>query len=274
VFVNSGTARIAFDSTLGDSHGQDVLLIHAGVTDRRSWTHLIKRLTPRHRCISYDQRGFGETEYQSESDWSPVADAVAVIDAVKARRPVIVACSMGGQHALDIALAHPDRVSGLVLIAPAVRGAPETPPKLDGPEATLYAAYLDADERGDVEELVRIDTHVWLDGPNSPEGRVGGEARALFMDMDRRAEESPDPGEAVEIMSAWDRLAQITVPTLILTGRLDATPLLARGPVLAQRIPNAEFRWLDGVAHLPHLEGDETTLAAISEFVDALPKRA
>lgn len=193
MFAVSGRARLAYDVAGERSGGPDVLLIHAGVTDRRSWVHLICALTPRCRCIAYDQRGFGETEYAPEDGYSPVTDALAVIDAAGSSRPVLVACSIGGRIALDLALAHPDRVAGLVLIAPAVSGAPEPELDPDGPEAAIDAAMTAADERGDIEEYLRLDARLWLDGPTAPAGRVGGVARELFIEMDRRAEQAPSP---------------------------------------------------------------------------------
>ena len=63
MFVASGRAQLAYQIT-GVDDGADVLLIHAGVNDRRSWQHVIERLASRHRCIAYDARGFGETTYQ------------------------------------------------------------------------------------------------------------------------------------------------------------------------------------------------------------------
>jgi 3-oxoadipate enol-lactonase len=111
MFAGSGRARLAYESA-GVAGGAEVLLIHAGVNDRRSWHHVIERLGPRHRCVAFDMRGFGETTYEREDGWSPVDDAVAVLDAAGVERAVLVACSQGGKLALDLALAAPDRVSG------------------------------------------------------------------------------------------------------------------------------------------------------------------
>ena len=60
MFATSGRARLAYDDTGGEG-GADVLLIHAGVNDRRSWKHVVERLSPPHRCVAYDMRGFGES---------------------------------------------------------------------------------------------------------------------------------------------------------------------------------------------------------------------
>jgi len=118
MFARSGRARLAYEE-VGVAGGIDVLLIHAGINDRRSWRYVVRRLSPRHRCVAFDMRGFGETTFEREDGWSPVTDAVAVLDAAGLDRPVVVACSMGGQIALDLVLAHPDRVAGLFSSAPA-----------------------------------------------------------------------------------------------------------------------------------------------------------
>jgi pimeloyl-ACP methyl ester carboxylesterase len=214
-------------------------------------------------------RGFGETTYERESGWSPVSDALAVLDAAGVEQPVVVACSIGGAIAVDLALACPNRVAGLALIGAAVRGAPD-PEITEGPTAELDARIEAAHAAGDVEEVERLEAWLWLDGPGAEEGRVGGSARELFLDMNARALRAEDPGEQAEIPPAWNRLGEITVPTLVLVGRLDVDEIRAVDEQAAALIPGARLRWLDGVAHLPHLEGDPATLDEIAAFVDTI----
>ncbi len=66
-------------------------------------------------------------------------------------------------------------------------------------------------------------------------------------------------------------IEQITVPTLVLVGKLDAQDIQVVDEQLAQRLPSSRLVWLDGVAHLPHFEGDRATLGEIMDFVGALP---
>jgi pimeloyl-ACP methyl ester carboxylesterase len=207
--------------------------------------------------------------YEHENGWSPVSDAVAVLDAAGLQRPVVVACSMGGQTAIDLTLAHSDRVAGLALIGTAIRGA-SYPDVQEGPTAELNARLEAADSAGDIDEVARLDAWMWLDGPSAAEGRVSGHARELFLDMNRRALQAEDPGEQAELPAAWPRLGQIAVPTLVMIGRLDAEEIQAIDQQAAGMIPGARLRLLDGVAHVPHLEADPTTLDEIAAFVDAL----
>lgn len=272
MFVTSGNAELAYDVTDGGATGgHDVLLIHAGVTDKRGWESVVERLADRHRCLSYDARGYGQTRYDREDGWSPVADAVAVLDAAGSQQAVVVAGSMGGATAIDLALAHPERVTGLVLIGSAVRGAP-SPDVTEGPTARLAALVHAAEEADDLDELNRLEAWLWLDGPAAEEGRVGGHARALFLEMNGRALAAEDPGEQADAPSAWPRLDQITVPALVLVGRLDIDEMLPLSEQLADRLGDGRLVLFDGVGHLPQLEADPATLAAVSDFVDSVSR--
>ena len=259
--ITSGSAVLAAESV---GSGPDVLLVHAGVTDQRSWARVVARL-PDHRCLTYDARGYGRTTYEPEDGWSKVTDAVAVLDAYDVARAVVVGASMGGKTSIDLALLHPERVRALVLIGPAISGAPDV--DVEEGVKPLEAALVAADEAGDVDELNRVEAHIWLDGPLVPEGRVGGAIRELFLEMNGHALAAPDPGDDDSGVLAWDRLAEITVPTLILVGEHDLLEIRQGCAHAAREMPHARLVELPGVAHLPHLEGDERTLAEIAAFV-------
>jgi pimeloyl-ACP methyl ester carboxylesterase len=272
VHASSGKAQIAYD-VVGDAAagGHDVLLMHAGVNDRRGWLHVVERLSVRHRCVAFDRRGFGETTYEAEDGWSEAGDAVAVMDAAGVEKAVVVACSMGGAAALELTLDHPGRVEGLVLIGSAVRGAPY-PVVTDEPDATLERDIDEADEARDLDEVNRLETWMWLDGP-SAEGRVQGPARDLFMEMNGHALRQPDPGLRQQREDTWDRLGEIAVPALVLVGTLDVQDVRAVDQMLSERLTDAGLVWLEGVAHVPHLEGHRETINLITDFVDeTLPR--
>ena len=261
--VVSGRARLAVEVS---GSGAPVLMIHAGVTDRRSWSPLIDHLGTDVRSIRYDTRGFGETEYDPEVGWSPVSDAVAVLDAEAVDAAIVIGCSMGGRAAIDLALAHPDRVRALVLIAPSIGGAPA--PDLTPLVADLDRRIDDAADRGDLDEANRLEAELWLDGPGHA-GRAAPEARALFLEMNGRALAAADPGDPAPVEEAWPRLAGIAVPTLVLVGDLDLAHMGRNARHVAASVPDVDLVELSDVAHLPHLEGHPQTLQAIARFVTA-----
>jgi pimeloyl-ACP methyl ester carboxylesterase len=110
---------------------------------------------------------------------------------------------------------------------------------------------------------------VWLDGPPAPEGRVGGAARELFLDMNAVALAAPDAGDEADLPSAWDRLAEIGVPTLVIVGALDFDEEMATCTALGAAIPGARLEVIPGVAHLPQMEADSTVFDLIGEFLAA-----
>jgi pimeloyl-ACP methyl ester carboxylesterase len=272
--VRSGQSDLAFDvfGAAGDGNGDgraersDVVLLHAGVCDRRGWGGLTGALREAgHRVVAFDRRGFGETVYVPEPH-SSVDDALVVLGAAGMDRVVAIGNSMGGRVALDLALAHPERVEALVLIGTAVRGAPD--PAESSPDVDRLVAAIDAaEEAGDLAEVNRLEAHLWLDGPAGPEGRVGGEARSLFLAMNGRSLEAWDPGPEAPLPSAWDLLSEIPVPALVAVGDLDLPHIQARSATVSARLPRGRLLVLGGVAHLPTLEGNDVLNREICRFL-------
>ena len=240
--------------------GTPVLFLHANVADRRMWRGQWDALatattTPKHPVISYDRRGFGESRTLRPMPYSNVSDLWAVMDSFGYEQAILVGSSMGGRIAIDAALAQPDRVAGLVIVAPGVTGAP-APQHGDAVKA-LMDAINTATAQGDLEKKNELQAHAWLDGPLSPAGRVGGETRELFLSMNGTALRATNPGAATEEEKeplAWENLEAIRTPTPVMWGELDMPYLQERCKVLAQRIPGAQSLVLSGTAHLPALE--------------------
>jgi pimeloyl-ACP methyl ester carboxylesterase len=264
MIITSGSAHLSADEA-GPADAPPLLLLHAGVTDRRGWQRVVSALSGDRRCLSYDARGFGQTTYDVEDGWSATGDALAVLDAYGVERAIVIGSSMGGRTAVDLTLEHPDRVSALVLVAPAVRGAPN--PDLTGDLAWLEEAFPAAEEAEDWEELNRLEAWTWLDGARQPEGRVSGAARELFLDMNGIALRAPEPGEPAEVADAWSRLGEITCPVLTLVGEYDFDHFRENAAEAGTRISGATFAELPGVAHLPQLEDRPELLDHLTRFL-------
>ena len=243
-----------------------VVLLHAGVADRRAWGAVAPLLPG--TVVAYDRRGFGETPLAGHGrPWSHLDDLVAVLDAVApdGAPAWLVGNSMGGALAVDAALARPERVAGLVLVAPAVSGAPEPgADELDPATRALADAIDAAFTAGDLDAVNRVETRLWLDGPASPEGRVGGGARELVLAMNGVALAAGGPEDAGESgVDAWARLEEVRAPTTVVLGALDVPAVNARGREVSERIPGATLRMMPGVAHLPGVERPQDLAALV-----------
>jgi pimeloyl-ACP methyl ester carboxylesterase len=249
-----------------EADGPRVVLLHAGVADRRVWRDVAPALHARGLdVLAYDRRGFGETPASTEP-FSHVDDLLGLLD-----EPAwLVGNSMGGAIALDAALAAPEKVAGLVLIAPAVTGAPETDLDHLHPDVSrIVRGLMAAEEAGDFDAVNRLEVHLWLDGPSSPEGRVGGDARQLALDMNgialRSGAAEDDGASGIE---AWPRLEEIRAPATIAWGELDEPDAEVACRELERRLAVVRKAvMLPGVAHLPSLEQPDVITELVAEAV-------
>ncbi len=179
-----------------------------------------------------------------------------MLDAMRTDKAWLVGSSAGGRVAMDAALAYPERVAGLVLLAPAISGEP-TDLEAD-PETERLNALMEASAAaGDLDEVNRLGAWLWLDGPAGPEGRVSGPARDLFLAMNAIALQSgaeSAAGAGNSGIDAWSRLAEIIVPVTVAWGELDLEVLNNRCRQLVELLPAASGRELPQLAHLPYLE--------------------
>jgi pimeloyl-ACP methyl ester carboxylesterase len=255
--------------------GPTVLLLHAGVADRRSWEQVAAEVSQYAAVLSYDRRGFGDSA-PGTSSFTHLDDLRSVLDHLQIARAWLVGSSSGGKLALDAAIAMPERVAGLVLISPAVSGAPLPAQEfVDSEMLQIDEQIVQADERGDLDEVNRLETHLWLDGPREVEGRVVGAPRELALVMNRIALANEVSENSNHMNDAWSRLSEIVVPTTVACGTLDAKHIVLRSEELGHRIPAAKYFVLDGTAHLPYLENPlavaELVIGAISDRPWATP---
>ena len=219
----------------------------------------------RFHSVAYDRRGFGDSVFTEERH-SPVGDLIAVLDACGLSSGVLIGNSQGGRIAIDMTLLYPGRVKALVLVGTSVSGAPEVtsyPPDV----AELKRKIEAAEGSGDLDLLNRLEAHLWLDGPSSMEGRVGGATRELFLNMNLRALSAPCVGEVSDNVDAWTDLSKIQVPVLLMVGQLDLPHVQARSQRMAEIIPKTEFVSIENVAHLPALEAPQRCAEIIARFL-------
>jgi pimeloyl-ACP methyl ester carboxylesterase len=242
--------------------GPSVVLLHAGVADRRAWDGVIDALGPDDLdLVTHDRRGYGATPPADHpGSFTHVDDLVAVLDGLGIDQALLVGNSMGGALALDAALLHPSRVRGVVLIGAGVSGMTDddTPFYWQLDPATAPLAERADDPTADTETRIAALAHLWLDGPTAAEGRVSGPPRDLFWTMNRRILHIAAPDDAGDAgLDAWTRLGEIAVPVLCTWGDLDIPADLPFYEETARRLGQGPAKVLPGVAHLPGLERPE-----------------
>lgn len=270
--VPTNDTNIVGDSWYG--HGSTVVLLHAGVTDRRSWNLVAPEVAKYATVLSYDRRGFGDTA-PGASSYTHLEDLWSVLDHLQIGEAWLVGTSAGGKLALDAAVSLPDRVTGLVLLSPAVSGAPSPVVELIDPELSrIEEQIVKAEELNDLNEVNRLEIRLWLDGPREAEGRVVGAPRELALEMNRIALGSGIAEKSDRIINAWAHLEEISAPTSVACGALDANHILVRSGELSKRIPSSTFLVIEGMAHLPYLEDPMAVAALVIESISKESSRA
>lgn len=251
-----------------DGFGIPVVFLHAGVADRRMWAGQMRTLAEEgYHVVSYDRRGFGETE-TADVPFNHLVDLEAVLDQLSIHAAVFVGCSMGGGLAIDFALEHPERTIGLVLVGTAVTGAEGY--EIDDEVMALEEAADYALERGNTGTVNRIQAHQWLDGPYGEAGRVTGPVRELFLAMNEIHLNHPRLTQEERPESAFDSVGSIQAPTLLVVGELDCSDIIAIHEDLSEELENAFAVVLEDTAHLPSLERPDLFDPLLLEFLEAV----
>lgn len=239
---------VAADDSGGD--GPPLVLLHAGWTDRSSWAGVASRLAGRYRIISYDARGYGASP-PPQAPFSQLGDLVAVLDEVGVARAALAGHSGGGGTALGLAVNHPERVSSLVLLAP---GVPDYPWPMDDPYNTEFMALATTGDRAGLADL-GVRTWAAADPADATaRAQIEGAVAAMFAQV---GYEQPDP-------PAYDRLAEITAPAVVVVGDLEY-PMVARcAGIVADRIPGCRRISAPGIDHLIPLRAPDLVAGVIT----------
>lgn len=167
---------------------------------------------------------------------------------------ILVGTSYGGNLALEVALAAPERVTGLWLM-----GCDPGLPQSGGPD---LAAALAATPDAVVEMLAGLVVR--------PEDTASA---AIFKQMANRVGAPAGAAQASALATREDRthrLGELTMPTLLTWGADDPLVPVAVGEAMASRAPNAQLCVLEKCGHLPTLEQPDRTAALFSEFLQRL----
>jgi non-heme chloroperoxidase len=246
--------------------GRPLVLTHGALLSLQAWALLWQPLLAAgHRIIAYDLRGHGRSTL-GRSGFGVQAyaqDLAAVLEHFDVRRGVVVAHSTGGIGALALAVTAPAaaaaHLAGQVLISTAPQGLG------DSLQNRLLAPIVLS---GLVHQLLRrrrLGTlfNRTLFGPH-PDPDLVEFARRLMAAAPRQT--TIDAPKAVWRFDLCDRLDQVTLPTLVLSGTKDRSVKPEHAQALADGIPEASLQRFPGAGHLMVLERAEQIALAVTEF--------
>lgn len=233
------------DQRHADHAGSPLLLIHGAAGTHLDWSLALRK---RH-ALAPDLPAHGRSPGPPPATLRACADALAaLLDALGVPRVIAVGQSMGGGIALALALAHPQRVAGLVLIGTGAR-LPVNPDLL---------ARIQTDQAGLGESFKKW---MWARATSQPVRQRGFE---LFMQC---------PPEVVyadyAACAAFDvtaRLGEISAPALVIAADEDRMLPNAISAALADGLPQARYVLLAGAGHLMVIEQAEAVAALVDDW--------
>ncbi|MDX6659652.1 MAG: hypothetical protein QOJ55_474, partial [Solirubrobacteraceae bacterium] len=275
-FVERDGVRTFYEA-YGDGDTAILLLPSWSLIHSRCWKGQIPYLSRHFRVVTFDGRGNGRSdrppdpEAYREEEFA--ADALAVMDATRTERAVLVSLSRGAERSLLIGASHPERVAGMVFIAPALPLPPASP------RAGAEEAFVTP--RESYEGWEKWNKHYWLEHyedflefftsqiftePHSTKQREDAIGYALETDAEtlvatQLAPRFPDEDTVRELT------AQTRWPVLVVHGREDAVRPHDSGAALAEMTGGAMVT-LEGSGHNPPARDPVKVNVLLRDFVD------
>ena len=273
-FVEVNSIQVHYKIT---GSGEPVLiLLHGFGSSTYTWHKVMEPLAAEGTVIAFDRPAFGLTERPMPGEWSgenPYSDAfqvelmIGLMDALSVEKAVLVGHSAGGAIALQTALAHPDRVSGLVLVDAAI---------VDSSGMSGIARWL-----ANTPQMKRF-------GPYLARSLAGKEGDAFleaswydyskFTAEDKVAYRKPLQAANWDV-ALWEytlvnretnlsgKLGEIRMPVLVISGNDDRIIPPEEGQRMATELPEARLVTLAACGHVPQEECPEKFLSEVVEYI-------
>ena len=240
--------------------GEPIVFLHGFGLDSRMWAPQVDALQSTFRLIRYDLRGFGRSSQPPATEYAHEDDLNALLRHLGVASAHVVGLSMGGRMVLRFAAAYPGSVRSLVLADSALDGQ-----TWSDDWQTRWKAMCSAAKAGQVAEAKRL----WVEHPLFDRARANPVAGSLLARM-------------VDDYSGWhwhnsdtarvpspplvERLGEIRVPSLVITGAHDLSDFQAVGKILAAGLREARHTVIENSGHMVNLERPREFNAVLLAF--------
>lgn len=241
-----------------ESGAGEPIIFHHGYTGSHDvWSDLIApRLRDRFRCIVMDARGAGDSSHPADGYTIEqyARDVVGMADFLGLNSFTYCGHSMGGVIGMELGINHAARINKLILVAPAPSDGVQAPPEVFERSRTLRR------ERAR-DTMIRERTLMSARTPDA--ARIAAAVDRALSVSDGHFEQS---WQALVDSRRGERLAQMTVPTLMIAGAADG--LLLANLADFQKLPNATLHVFSRVGHGVPSDAPDEFAAVVADFMD------
>ena len=247
-----------FDLFYDEAGSGPPLLMHHGYTGSHDawWDLITPRLRDRYRCIVMDARGAGDSGHP-EGGYTIAQyarDIIALADHLGLETFTYCGHSMGGVIGIELGINHASRLDRLILVAPAPSNGVQAPPEMHERSARL---------RREQARETMIRERTLMAARNEDPARIAASVDRALSVSDGHFEQSWE-----ELVNArlGERLASITVPTLVISGAADS--LLTANLADFARLPNATLHVFSRVGHGVPSDVPDEFAAVVADFME------
>ena len=248
--------------------GPVVMFSHGLLFSTEMFEEQIAHLKGKYRCIAYDHRGQGQSRATDDGyDMDTLTDdAAALLDALKVEKCHFVGLSMGGFVALRMALNHPDQVMSISVLD---SSADAEPHQNHGKYKMLNFILRWFGPKPVVGSIMPI-----MFGQSFLQDPARKELRDRWRQFLGQVDDKKAMAKAVDGVitrdSIYERLGEITVPTLIVVGDEDTATVPAKSERMHKAITGSEFQIIPKGGHVSTIDAPDAVNAALSGFLDNL----
>ena len=258
---------IAFQ--IAGDEGVPVIFLHGIGGDAESWRLQLDRFAGNYRAIAWDMPGYGDSAPLVDMTFPALVEAVSVLlDRLSVTSAHLVGHSLGGMIAQAFALAEPERLRSLTLVATSAAFSKRAGGDID---LTWRDGFIEQrlgplDRGASMAELA----------PKLVQGLVGDEPDPKGLEQAILSMAAvPEAGyrAAIHCLTAFDQqaaLADIRTPTLLLAGERDPVVPPRVMQNMAEEMPDARFDTIKGSGHLVHLEQPEMFNDRLGDFLSSM----
>ncbi|MCX6059814.1 MAG: alpha/beta hydrolase [Chloroflexi bacterium] len=252
------------------------ILLHGFGASLFSWHEVTEPLSKFGTVIAYDRPAFGLTErplkWEGENPYSPQAQVdlvIGLMDKLNIEKAILIGNSAGGTVSMQVTLQYPERVQALILVDAAVYAGGGAPtwvrPILNTPQMNHLGPLLARQLQAQGTEFIKTAWH----NPSkiTPAIFEGYQKPLQIENWDKALWQLTVASQESGLV---ERLSEISVPTLVITGDDDRIVPTEQSLRLADEIPNAMLKVIAQSGHLPHEEKPIEFMQAVTEFLATL----
>jgi pimeloyl-ACP methyl ester carboxylesterase len=251
--------------------GKPIIFVHGALLNSDLWLPQLDAFSRQFRCIAYDLRGHGRSGPSELARYSTsvfAEDLLALVDALKIRRPILCGLSMGGMTAQSFTAKYPERARALILCDTGISTSQYFTDRILNQMIGLVTPVVNV---LGVSEFRRF-THL-IDQCFGDTSWVAQTEASII--LSKQALDMVQPREVIKIVTAVRKfnstpLYRPKIPTLIVNGEHDSLFILRQAKILQAVYPNSRYQVVPRAGHLANLDNPEVFNSLMEGFLQEL----